>query len=353
MSVAPTVPTGALAAHATQVRALPVLLLGAFLAVLDFFVVNVALPSIGTSLGASASGLELVVAGYGVGYACTLVAGGRLGDLYGRRRLFVLGMAAFTVTSALCGAAPTMTALILARVLQGVAAGLMVPQVLAVIQASFHGSARERALGLYGAMLGAATVAGQLIGGAIVELDLLGLGWRPIFLVNVPLGIAGDDRGDEGRAGLPPPGGLPHRRARHRAPRRLGLPAPGAAGPRPRGGLAALVRRGAGAGADRRRGVRLDAVAARAGGPGTAPAALPAALRGDAPRPAGRAGGVHGGRRLLPDHGPHAAGRPRPVADRLGPDDAAAGARVPRRVARRRAAGPPPRRPPLDRARRR
>jgi EmrB/QacA subfamily drug resistance transporter len=191
MTVTPALPTGALAAPATAARALPVLLLGNFLAVLDFFVVNVALPSIGTSFGASSSGLELVVAGYGVGYACTLIAGGRLGDLYGRRRLFVLGVAAFTVTSALCGVAPTMTALVLARVLQGVAAGKNVPKELAVIQASFHGSARERALGLFGAMLGTATVAGQLVGGAIVELDLLGLGWRPIFLVNVPLGIVG------------------------------------------------------------------------------------------------------------------------------------------------------------------
>ena len=228
------------------------------------------------------------------------------------------------MTSALCGAAPTMTALILARVLQGVAAGLMVPQVLAVIQASFHGSARERALASYGAMLGAATVAGQLIGGAIVELDLLGLGWRPIFLVNVPLGIAGMVA-----AMKVVPDSRPPAASRIDVPGTVLLAAsvslllvPLALGREEGWPLWCVVA------------LALAPIAAAAfvwtqsrrerAGPGTAPAALPAALRGDAPRPPRRAGRVHGGRRLLPDHGPHAAGRPRPVADRVGPDDAAA-----------------------------
>jgi MFS family permease len=190
--LAPTAtPAQAAAVERADFRALPVLLLGIFLAVLDFFVVNVALPSIDRSLHAGPALLELVVAGYGVGYACTLVAGGRLGDLHGRRRIFIGGMLAFTAASFLCGVAPSAATLVAARVAQGVAAGLMVPQVLATIQATYNGRARERALGVYGAVLGGAMVAGQVVGGSLVQLDADGLGWRPIFLVNVPLGIAG------------------------------------------------------------------------------------------------------------------------------------------------------------------
>jgi MFS family permease len=172
-------------------RALPVIVLGAFLAVLDFFIVNVALPSLDGSLHAGAALLELVVAGYGVGYACTLVAGGRLGDLHGRRTLFTGGLALFTAASLACGLAPTAGTLVATRVVQGVAAGLMVPQGLALIQSSFVGRDRDRALGVYGAVLGAAGVTGQLVGGALVEANVAGLGWRAIFLVNVPLGTAG------------------------------------------------------------------------------------------------------------------------------------------------------------------
>ncbi|TMD00731.1 MAG: MFS transporter, partial [Chloroflexi bacterium] len=145
--------------------ALAVVLVGVFMAVADFFIVNVALPSISSSLGAGSAGLELVVAGYGVAYATGLVTGGRLGDALGRRGLFLGGIAGFTVTSAACGLAPTTATLVAARVLQGLAAAAMVPQVLATIQSSFSGSDRQRALGVYGATLGAATVAGQLLGG--------------------------------------------------------------------------------------------------------------------------------------------------------------------------------------------
>jgi MFS family permease len=171
--------------------ALAVVLVGAFMAVADFFIVNVALPSISSSLGAGPAALELVVAGYGVAYATGLVTGGRLGDALGRRRLFLAGIAGFTLTSAACGLAPTAATLVVARVLQGVSAAAMVPQVLATIHSSFSGDARQRALGVYGAILGAATVAGQLLGGVIVAADVAGLGWRPAFLVNVPIGLAG------------------------------------------------------------------------------------------------------------------------------------------------------------------
>ena len=166
-------------------------LLGAFLSIADFFIVNVALPTIDGDLHASAATLELVVAGYGVPYALLLVLGGRLGDLHGRRLLFMTGMASFTVWSLLCGLAPTAETLVAFRALQGASAALMVPQVLATIQASCDGARRARAIGFYGATAGIAAVVGQLAGGALVAADIAGTGWRPIFLVNVPLGLAG------------------------------------------------------------------------------------------------------------------------------------------------------------------
>jgi MFS family permease len=170
--------------------ALVVLLSGTFLAMTDFFVVNVALPDIGRDLSASTSALELVIAGYAVAYALGLVTGGRLGDAYGRKRLFLLGMAAFTLTSALCGFAPTAAVLVVARIAQGVAAAMMVPQVLATLQAATTGQERARALAAFGATGGLAAVFGQLGGGLIVAADILGTSWRPVFLLNVPIGIA-------------------------------------------------------------------------------------------------------------------------------------------------------------------
>jgi MFS family permease len=169
---------------------LVVLLAGVFLAMTDFSVVNVALADIGRDLHASTSSLELVVAGYAVAYALFLVIGGRLGDAFGRRRLFVLGMAAFTATSALCGLAPTAHTLVAARVLQGVSAAAMVPQVLATLQATTTGHERARALSAFGATGGLAAVFGQLGGGLLVAWDLGGAGWRPVFLLNVPVGVA-------------------------------------------------------------------------------------------------------------------------------------------------------------------
>jgi MFS family permease len=169
-------------------RALALVLMGFILSVLDFFIVNVALPTMGRDLHASVTSLELVVSGYGITYALLLVLGGRLGDAVGRRRLFLGGMAAFTLTSLMCGVAPTATVLIAARAMQGSAAAFMVPQVLATIQATTAGPARARAVGFYSAAAGLAMVAGQLLGGAIVSADIAGTGWRGIFLVNVPIG---------------------------------------------------------------------------------------------------------------------------------------------------------------------
>jgi EmrB/QacA subfamily drug resistance transporter len=170
-------------------RALPVLLVGAFLPVLDAFIVNVALATIGRDLHAGPAELELTVSGYGVAYACSLVAGGRLGDRLGRRRVFLAGMAAFTAASVLCGVAPSASLLIVFRVLQGGAAALMFPQVLAAIQAGFDGPDRQRALGFLGAVVGAAGAVGQIVGGTLLAADIAGMGWRPIFLVNVPIGV--------------------------------------------------------------------------------------------------------------------------------------------------------------------
>jgi EmrB/QacA subfamily drug resistance transporter len=176
--------------HAARWAAFVVLLVGGFLPPLDFFVVNVALPSVRESLDATPAQVQLVISGYAASYAVFLITGGRLGDLYGRRRLFVIGLAGFVATSALCGFAPGAGVLVIGRVLQGVAAALLGPQVLASIRSLYSDRELGRALGLYGAMIGLAAAAGQFLGGFLTQLDLFGLGWRSVFLVNVPIGLA-------------------------------------------------------------------------------------------------------------------------------------------------------------------
>ncbi|WP_410667797.1 MFS transporter [Amycolatopsis sp. cmx-4-68] len=163
---------------------------GAGLSIVDFFIVNVALPTIDRTLDATPVVLQLVVAAYGIAYATLLVLGGRLGDHFGRRRLFAVGLALFTLTSLAGGLAPTAGLLVAARAAQGAAAALMVPQVLSIIQATTTGERRSRALGWWGATSGLAMIIGQLAGGLLVTADLAGLTWRPIFLVNVPIGLA-------------------------------------------------------------------------------------------------------------------------------------------------------------------
>jgi MFS family permease len=165
------------------------LLAGAFLPIMDFFITNVALPSIDASLHASASALELVIAGYGVAYAALLVLGGRLGDRYGRHRIFLGALVGFIVASLACGIAPTVGVLVAARIVQGATAALLVPQVLATFHHTLEGERRARALALYGAASGIAAVVGQLVGGLLVSADVAGTSWRPIFLVNVPIGL--------------------------------------------------------------------------------------------------------------------------------------------------------------------
>ena len=166
-----------------------VLLAGAFLPIADFFIVNVALPTIQTSLKATPAALELVVSVYGVAYAAMLVLGGRLGDRFGRHTLFLAGLAGFILASLACGLAPTINVLIAARLLQGATAAMLVPQVLATFQATLPGERKTRAIALYGATSGIAAIVGQLAGGLLVSANLFGASWRPIFLINIPLGI--------------------------------------------------------------------------------------------------------------------------------------------------------------------
>jgi EmrB/QacA subfamily drug resistance transporter len=166
-----------------------ILLAGAFLPITDFFITNVALPSIDASLHASSASLELVIAGYGVAYAALLVVGGRLGDRYGRHRVFLAALVGFVVMSLACGLAPTTGALIAARVVQGATAALLIPQVLATFHHTLEGERKARAVALYGATSGIAAVVGQLVGGLLVSANIAGASWRPIFLVNVPIGI--------------------------------------------------------------------------------------------------------------------------------------------------------------------
>ncbi|HWE63400.1 MAG TPA: MFS transporter [Chloroflexota bacterium] len=170
-------------------RLLPIILSATFMALFDFFVVNVAAPSMQRDLGASTAALQLVVGGYAFTYAAALITGGRLGDRYGYRRLFVLGMAAFVLASAACGLAQTTNELIVARLCQGLVAAAMVPQVLALITTLFPPATRHRALAWFGATIGLGSIAGQVLGGVLLQADLFGLGWRAIFLVNVPVGL--------------------------------------------------------------------------------------------------------------------------------------------------------------------
>jgi MFS family permease len=164
-----------------------ILLVGAFLPPLDFFIVNVALPDIRDELGMSAAGQQWVISTYAATYAVMLITGGRLGDIYGRNRIFFIGLTGFALASTLCGLAEAPWVLIIGRALQGLAAAIIAPQALASIQAIFPEAEKPRALGIYGAIFGLASVIGQVFGGMLISLNIFGLGWRLIFLVNLPI----------------------------------------------------------------------------------------------------------------------------------------------------------------------
>ena len=156
---------------------------------LDGTIVNVAAPSIRADLGASLSALQWIAGGYALTFAIGLVTGGRLGDIFGRRRLFLLGLAGFTAASALCGAANSPETLIALRLVQGVFAAIMIPQGFGILRQVFSPDEIQKAFGLFGPVIGLSAVLGPILGGALTDGDLFGLGWRAIFLVNVPIGL--------------------------------------------------------------------------------------------------------------------------------------------------------------------
>ncbi|CAL9411991.1 MFS transporter [Streptomyces sp. enrichment culture] len=170
--------------------ALGVLLAAAFMDLLDVTIVNIALPDIRSDLSAGYTASQWVVTAYTLAFGLGLITGGRLGDRYGRKRIFLLGIVLFTLSSLLCGVAPDVEVLVTARAVQGIASALMVPQIMATVYAIFPGNERGGASGAYGAVTGLAAVAGPLLGGVFVAYDVLGLGWRAVFLVNVPIGVA-------------------------------------------------------------------------------------------------------------------------------------------------------------------
>jgi len=165
------------------------ILLAAILTSIDSFIVNVSLPSIQSSLGTDTVESQFVISGYSIVYALLLVFSGRSGDRYGRRRLLVLGTVGFTAASLLCGVAASMEMLIVSRALQGAFAALLLPHVMSTIQAALKEPAKTRLLSYYAAIGGLSAAVGQLLGGVIVWADLGGLGWRLIFLINLPLGV--------------------------------------------------------------------------------------------------------------------------------------------------------------------
>ncbi|MFE9335454.1 MFS transporter [Streptomyces sp. NPDC007063] len=169
---------------------LAIVLSGQFMALLDTFIVNVAAPDLRADLHATGAGLQLVIAGYTLAYAVLLITGARLGALLGHARMFLCGLALFTGASLACGLATGTGWLIAFRLVQGAGGAVMLPQVLSLIQRTFTGAARSRALGAYAAVLGVGAAAGQLLGGVLVSADLFGWGWRPVFLINVPVGAA-------------------------------------------------------------------------------------------------------------------------------------------------------------------
>jgi EmrB/QacA subfamily drug resistance transporter len=169
--------------------ALAVLLIASFMNLIDVTIVNVAIPSMQQDLGANASQIEWVIAAYVLAFALGLLPFGRLGDIVGRTRMFLIGVGAFSAASAFCGLAPSIEWLIAARTVQGLAGAMMTPQVLAIATLTFPPEERGQSFSLFGLAAGLAAVAGPIVGGLLIGADPGGLDWRPIFLVNVPVGI--------------------------------------------------------------------------------------------------------------------------------------------------------------------
>jgi EmrB/QacA subfamily drug resistance transporter len=175
--------------HPRRWLILAVVLVVEIMDLLDGTIVNVAAPTIRTDLGASTTSLQWVVGGYALALAVGLVIGGRLGDLYGRRRLFTIGIVLFTISSLLSGLAPSTNVLIAFRLLQGLAAALMIPQGFGILHSAFSTEDLNKAFGIFGPIMGLSAVFGPIVGGALVDANLFGTGWRLVFLINLPLGI--------------------------------------------------------------------------------------------------------------------------------------------------------------------
>lgn len=170
-------------------RAFAVILAAGFMTLLDVSIVNIALPSVEASLNANATHIQLIVAGYSLAFGLVLVPAGRLGDVYGRGRIFLIGVIGFVIASVACGLAPTAALLSIFRLVQGVAAALINPQVVGLIQQLFSGPERGRAFGIFGASIGVSTAIGPVLGGVLIGGLGPELGWRAVFLVNLPVGI--------------------------------------------------------------------------------------------------------------------------------------------------------------------
>lgn len=175
--------------HENRWTALFIILLASFMNLLDVTIVNVSLPSLQKDMGASSTEIEWVVAGFILTFALGLLPFGRYGDIIGRKKMFLFGVGAFTVASILCGMAPSIQFLVGARLIQGVAGAIMTPQVLSIAQTIFPSHERAAAFSLFGLTAGLASVVGPVLGGLVLNADLFGLEWRPIFLMNVPIGI--------------------------------------------------------------------------------------------------------------------------------------------------------------------
>lgn len=172
-------------------KALVVTLVAGFMTLLDVSIVNVAVPSVERGLSASGGQIQWVLTGYAVAFALVLVPSGRLGDSYGRKRLWMLGLTVFTLSSLACGLVQDATVLAVVRVFQGFGAGMLNPQNTALIQTLFSGRERAKAFGIFGATVGVSTAVGPVLGGALIALVPGDWGWRSVFLINVPIGIAG------------------------------------------------------------------------------------------------------------------------------------------------------------------
>lgn len=166
-----------------------IVLSAAFMGIMDVFITAVAAPAIRADLGATTADMQLILAAYNFSFGLVLITGGRLGDLYGRRRIFSVGLAMFTAASLAASLSPDPVTLILARALLGVGAGLMMPQVFSIIQANFEGEDRGKAFGAFAFVSGLAATTAQIVGGILIAADIFGLGWRTIFLINIPVGV--------------------------------------------------------------------------------------------------------------------------------------------------------------------